>query len=87
MESLTAEEREIIKAGSLITSIKTVRCKKRHVNVGRIRPYCRMRCLRILSDLRIASNLRPDKAFSQHPALIVGCDACALIRPTNRIEP
>ncbi len=57
MESLTAEEREIIKAGSLLTSIKTVRCKKRHVNVGRIRTYCRMRCWRILSDLQIASNL------------------------------
>ncbi len=50
MESLTAEEREIIKAGSLI-SIKTVRCKKRHVNVGRIR--------HLLSDAMLAHLIRP----------------------------
>nr|DAG86419.1 MAG TPA: hypothetical protein [Caudoviricetes sp.]DAG86422.1 MAG TPA: hypothetical protein [Caudoviricetes sp.] len=27
-----------------------------------------MRCWRILSDLQIASNRRPDKAFTPHPA-------------------
>ncbi|MED9635382.1 hypothetical protein RCN56_05275, partial [Escherichia marmotae] len=31
----------------------------------------------ILSDLQIALNRRPDKAFTPHPALIVGCDAGA----------
>ena len=47
------------------------------MNVGRIR--------HLLSDAMLASYptyeshriCRPDKAFSQHPALIVGCDACA----------
>lgn len=51
MESLTAEEREIIKAGSLINFNKTVRCKKRHVNVGRIR--------HLLSDAMLAHLIRP----------------------------
>ncbi len=78
MESLTAEEREIIKAGSLINFNKNRQMSKAPCE-------CRSHSALIVGCDACASYptyeshriCRPDKAFSQHPALIVGCDACA----------
>ena len=69
-------------------SIKTVRCKKRHVNVGRIR--------HLLSDAMLAHLIRPTnriesvgqiRHFRSIRHLLSDAMLAHLIRPTNRIEP
>ncbi|WP_275276064.1 hypothetical protein, partial [Escherichia coli] len=71
-----------------LESAKTVRCKKRHVNVGRIR--------HLLSDAMLAHLIRPTnriesvgqiRHFRSIRHLLSDAMLAHLIRPTNRIEP